>query len=171
MSPRGAARRQLIVDAARDRFTTLGYEGTTIGDLASELGISKAAVAYYFPTKDTFLDEFVTPFVDALAERVAAADGRVEAVRAYLGVIVEHHDLAIWIDTDPAIQNDLRFGGRLSEINRVVTKHFTGPSRKRADSIRALGVLGGLWRPAREITTDELITHFDEIVDAAVASY
>ena len=81
MSTRGAARRQAIVDTARNRFTTLGYDGTTIGDLATELDISKAAVAYYFPTKDTFLDEFVTPFVevDEAAEHGVRVLGRCPA--------------------------------------------------------------------------------------------
>ena len=161
----------MIVDAARARFTTLGYDGTTIGDLAAELGISKAAVAYYFPTKETFLDEFVTPFLDDLERSVADAADSTEAARAYLAAIVAHHDLALWVDTDPAIQNEPRFGGRLNDINTAVTTLFTGRSRRRSDAIRALGVLGGLWRPAREISTEELTSHFDEIVDSAVASY
>ncbi len=171
MSERSAARRQSIVDTARSRFTTLGYDGTTIGDLATQLDISKAAVAYYFPTKDTFLDEFATPFIDELEQGVGAATDATGAVRAYLSAIVAHHDLAVWVDTDPTIRNDPRFGDRLAEINTAVTKHFTGRSRRRSDAIRALGVLGGLWRPAREISTDELNEHFDEIVDSAVASY
>lgn len=170
MSPKSSARRQMIVDAAHRRFTTLGYEGTTIGDLATELDISKAAIAYYFPTKETFLDEFVTPFVTALADAVTAAETPADTLRAYLSVIIADHDTAVWIDTDPTIQNHVEYGPRLAEISRRVTKALTGGSRRKADHIRALGVLGGLWRPAREISTADLIDHFDEIVEAALAS-
>lgn len=170
MSPKSSARRQLIVDAAHRRFTTFGYEGTTIGDLATELDISKAAIAYYFPTKETFLDEFVEPFVTSLAEAVAAAESPDDTLRAYLSVIVADHETAVWIDTDPTIQNHVEYGPRLADINRKVTKMLTGGSRRKADHIRALGVLGGLWRPAREISTDDLIDHFDEIVEAALTS-
>ncbi len=170
MSPKSSARRQLIVDAAHRRFTTFGYEGTTIGDLATELAISKAAIAYYFPTKDTFLDEFVEPFVTALAEAVAAAESPDDALRAYLSVIVADHETAVWIDTDPTIQNHVDYGPRLADINRKVTRVLAGGSGRKADHIRALGVLGGLWRPVREISTDDLIDHFDEIVEAALTS-
>lgn len=171
MSARSADRRKMIVAAARARFTMLGYDGTTIGDLAAELGISKAAIAYYFPTKETFLDELVTPFIDALEQGVGEAAGPRDVASAYLSAIVAHHDLALWIDTDPAIQSNPRFGGRLNEINTRVTKSFTGRSRRKSDAIRALGVLGGLWRPARELPVVDLVGHFDEIVDAASASY
>lgn len=170
MSPKSSARRQLIVDAAHRRFTTFGYEGTTIGDLANELGISKAAIAYYFPTKETFLEEFVEPFVTALADAVAVAESPDDVLRSYLSVIVKDHDTAVWIDTDPAIQNHVEYGPRLTDINRKVTKMLTGGSRRKADHIRALGALGGLWRPVREVSTDDLIAHFDEIVEAALTS-
>lgn len=170
MSPKSSARRGLIVDAAHRRFTTFGYEGTTIGDLATELDISKAAIAYYFPTKETFLEEFVEPFVNALDQAVTAAESPADALRAYLSVILADHDTAVWIDTDPTIQNHIEYGPRLAEINRKVTKVLSGGSRRKADHIRALSALGGLWRPVRSIPTDDLIAHFDEIVDAALTS-
>jgi AcrR family transcriptional regulator len=168
--PADPERRTGIVETARRRFTTRGYDGTTIGDLAAELGISKAAIAYYFPTKETFLDEFVTPLLDDLEQAVDAADDPREALSGYLSAILEHHDVAIWMDTDSAIQNDSRYGGRLADINRALTAILTGRSRRKADRIRALAVLGGVWRPARELPTDDLIAHHDEIVDTALTA-
>lgn len=164
------ARRAGIVTTARRRFTTLGYEGTTIGDLASELGISKAAVAYYFPTKDTFLDEFVTPLLDQLEAAISAAGSAREALTAYLDVLLDQHDLAVWIDTDPTVQNHPVHGARLSKINRRLVSLITDRSRRKSDQVRGLAMLGGVWRPVRELGEADLRAHRDEIVDAALTN-
>lgn len=171
MQERGEARRRAISDAARARLLQLGFEGTTFGDLAGDLGVSKAAIAYYFPAKDTFLDEFVTPFLDALEVAVSATDDPRGVVAAYLETLVAHHDVAVWVDTDPAVQHHDVFGTRLRAINDRLTAAVTGASSERRDTIRALAVLGGLWRPTRQLDASELRAHFDEIVDAALASY
>ena len=160
----------MIVDAARERLTTLGYDATTVGDLARQLNISKAAISYYFPTKDMILDEFVTPVLDQMEAVADLADTADEALAAFLSVIVEHHDLAVWIDTDQAVQNHPVYGPRLTSINERLIKVIIGGSRRKADRIRALSVLGGLWRPARELPTADLISHHAEIVHAALAS-
>ena len=155
---------------ARERLTTLGYDATTVGDLARQLDISKAAISYYFPTKDMILGEFVTPVLDQMEAAVKLADTADEALAAFLSVIVDHHDLAVWIDTDQAVQNHPVYGPRLTAINERLIKLIIGGSRRKADRIRALSVLGGLWRPARELPTADLISHHAEIVHAALAS-
>ena len=161
----------MIVDAARERLTTLGYDATTVGDLARQLNISKAAISYYFPTKDMFAEKkekgTVLDQMEAVADLADTAD---EALAAFLSVIVEHHDLAVWIDTDQAVQNHPVYGPRLTSINERLIKLIIGGSRRKADRIRALSVLGGLWRPARELPTADLISHHAEIVHAALAS-
>lgn len=167
---RGEARRRAIADAARARLVRLGFEGTTFGDLAADLDVSKAAIAYYFPAKDTFLDEFVTPFLDALEAAVSVSEDLRAVVAAYLDTVIAHHDIAIWVDTDPAVQHHDVFGTRLRTINDRLTAVVTGGSGDRRDTIRAFAVLGALWRPARQLDAFELRAHFDEIVDAALAS-
>lgn len=168
-------RRELITSAALRAFTERGYESTTIGDLAAELDISKAAIAYYFPTKDTFLDEFVAPFLDDLDQAVPtsrqpAIDTNV-VVGAYLDTLIAHHRVATWVDTDPIIQNHPVHGARLADINQRLIRRITNSSRRTADRARAIAVLGGLWRPARELTTEQLTQHRDDIIDAALVSY
>ncbi|NNE11656.1 MAG: TetR/AcrR family transcriptional regulator [Ilumatobacter sp.] len=164
------ARRAAIVDTARQRLTTVGYNGTTIGDLATEIGISKAAIAYYFPTKNTFLDEFVTPVLDRLEAALAEADEPRAALLAYLDVLIDAHDIAIWIDTDPTVQNHPVHGARLARVNRQLLSLLTGRSRRKADRIRGLSILGGVWRPVRELSADDLRAHRDEIVDTAMTT-
>lgn len=171
MSNGARTRRTRIVATARQRFTARGYDGTSIGDLAGELAISKAAIAYYFPTKERFLDELVEPFLDRLEASLHPEMSPREAVDVYLAALEDHHDVAVWLDRDTALQNNEEFGGRLDELNKMVVRIITGRSRRKADRIRALAVLGGLWRPTRELEPDELRDHHDDIVDAALAAY
>ncbi len=170
--PRGARRREQIVEIARRRFTELGYDATTIGDIAVELDVSKAAIAYYFPTKDRFLDELLAPVIDELEAAVAAAgDGPRTVLCSYLDVLIRHHDLAIWMDTDPAVARSERYTERLSGLNSNVVSVITGRSRRKADRVRALGVLGGIWRPVREADPDDLERLRDDIVTVALEGY
>lgn len=164
-------RRDDIVVAARSAFTGLGYDGTTIGNIAAELDISKAAIAYYFPTKDTFLDEFLPPLLDELDIAVNDKRSPSDSLSDYLWALTNHHDVAVWMDTDPVLQSHPVYGKRLQRANRRLISTITGGSRKRLDQVKALAVLGGVWRPARELTPTELASHHDEIVEVALASY
>ncbi len=171
MTSRPTERRDAIVAVARRTFTTLGYDGTTIGNIANELDISKAAIAYYFPTKDTFLDEFVPPFLEALETGVETATDARAALSGYLTALTKHHDVAVWMDTDPVLQGHPVHGARLAGINQRTIAVVTAGSRKQKDHVRALGVLGGLWRPVRELEVSDLEALHEEIVEAALASY
>lgn len=169
--PRTVGRRDLIVSAARERFTSKGYDGTTIGDLAAELGISKAAIAYYFPLKENFLDEFISPFLTSLEDAIAEVSTPRETVQCYLDAVIANHAIAVWVDTDATIQAHPVHGERLAAINHLVVQRVTGGGKRKADRIRALSVLGGIWRPARELGVDDLRSHRDEVVAAALSGY
>ncbi|NNF56399.1 MAG: TetR/AcrR family transcriptional regulator [Acidimicrobiales bacterium] len=169
--PRTVSRRDLIVNAARERFTTKGYDGTKIGDIAADLGISKAAIAYYFPVKEAFLDEFVSPFLTSLEEALAEVSTPRETLEVYLDAVIADHDVAVWVDTDTTIQAHPAHGERLAAINDVVIQRVTGGAKRKSDRVRALSVLGGIWRPVRELQPQDLRTHREAIVNAALAGY
>src|SRR3990172_563031 len=46
------ARRNLILDAARDLFFAKGFEGTTIEEIAGSTELSKGTIYLYFPSKE-----------------------------------------------------------------------------------------------------------------------
>ncbi len=164
-----AGRRELIVAAAREAFTSLGYDGTSFGGIATALGTSKAAVGYYFPTKDSFLEELLTPMLDELEEAVGETDDPRDQLAAYLDVLTRNHDLAVWMDTDPVLQAHPRYGGRLESINEAIVRALVGGSRRNADRIRALSTLGGVWRPVRTLSRRHIERYRDDILAAALA--
>lgn len=53
--PQGAETRDRILDAAMDLFIEQGFDGTSLREIAERVGVTKAALYYYFPSKDEIL--------------------------------------------------------------------------------------------------------------------
>jgi len=53
----GAETRERILDVAQELFTEHGYDKTSLRDIAERLGITKAALYYYFERKEDILLE------------------------------------------------------------------------------------------------------------------
>jgi TetR/AcrR family transcriptional regulator len=47
-----ATKEELIVEAARKRFAYYGYDKVTMDEIANDVGLGKASLYYYFPTKE-----------------------------------------------------------------------------------------------------------------------
>jgi TetR/AcrR family transcriptional regulator len=86
-TPRRTSER--ILDAALAQFGRRGYEATSLDALAAELGLTKQAILYWFPSKEALLDAVVVRSADDLRGALEAAlagtapgFGRVETVMA-----------------------------------------------------------------------------------------
>ncbi|MDT0267275.1 helix-turn-helix domain-containing protein [Streptomyces sp. DSM 44915] len=92
MSPRSsAALRGNILDSARRLFSERGYEATSLQDIASDVGCSKASLLYHFKNKDALLIELLTPVTRRLAgllDEVAPLAGEA-LVRATVSALVD----------------------------------------------------------------------------------
>ncbi|AEV86510.1 HTH-type transcriptional regulator betI [Actinoplanes sp. SE50] len=70
---RDAARtRQLLLDAARRRFATIGYAETTVRHIADEAGVNVALISRYFVSKEGLFEAALTASFTEL--RAAAGD-------------------------------------------------------------------------------------------------
>ena len=96
-SGRGAETRERILDAALSSFGTIGYDGTSLDDLANGLGIRKQTILYHFVSKQGLLGAVVDrSAADLNAALLEVLDGeatdweRVEAlVRSVFRVALE----------------------------------------------------------------------------------
>lgn len=173
----GTPRRQLILDAALDLFSSRGFDGTAVGDIAARLNISKSAISYYFPAKDDLLNALTAPYLSEVEQVLdqhpepSWPNGVRALVAQYFDVLVANRSVAIWIDTDRAVARHEPVATRRAAIRRRLTTAITGGSGETADEIRALAVLGGLWRPLRIFESQILAGLKDETVDAAIVSY
>lgn len=90
---------EAVLRAAIDLFNRQGYDATSMGDLARELGLTKSAIYHHVPSKEHLLERALD---EALGELTAAldavgADGGLSpaerlraAVRASVVVLAEH---------------------------------------------------------------------------------
>jgi AcrR family transcriptional regulator len=79
--------RERILDAALDRFGSRGFEASSLDDIASDVGVAKQTVLYWFPSKDDLLlavversAEDLTLAAEAALRRAGSGFDRVEAV-------------------------------------------------------------------------------------------
>lgn len=70
--------REEIVDAARRVILQQGLAGTTLEAVAAEVGLTKAALYYYYPSKDALLFELVYETYAKQARAIESAVGEAE---------------------------------------------------------------------------------------------
>ena len=64
-----------VLRRAIDLFNRQGYDGTSMGDLAKELGFTKSAIYHHVPSKSHLLEEALHEALDELTAAVASATG------------------------------------------------------------------------------------------------
>lgn len=86
-------RESQLLSIARQLFARKGYDATSLRDIAEAAQITKAALYYYFPNKDTLYERVVIESMAALLAEVQAAVARAhtptEKVRAFLRASAE----------------------------------------------------------------------------------
>jgi TetR/AcrR family transcriptional regulator len=55
-----------LLEASLRLFVAHGFRGTSLQDIASEVGCSKASLGYHFANKEAILLELVTPLIEAM---------------------------------------------------------------------------------------------------------
>lgn len=62
-----------ILDEAAALFGQRGYESSSLSDVAKSIGVSKAAIFHYFPTKQDIYDAIIVRTLKGLTETVSVA--------------------------------------------------------------------------------------------------
>jgi len=88
-----------VLRRAIELFNQRGYDGTSVGDLASELGLSKSAIYHHVPSKEHLLQQALDEALDSLTGALDEIDADPDltaierlraAVRTSVVVLVEH---------------------------------------------------------------------------------
>ena len=101
-TPKSARTRRAILAAAESCFAAQGFEATRLEDVASEVGIRRASIVYYFRDKaelyEAVLDELFGELLEAAQEiigRAATLDERMsEGVSLWVDYLAKHPALA-----------------------------------------------------------------------------
>lgn len=124
-----------VVRVAVDLFNRQGYDATSVGDVARELGLTKSAIYHHVPSKEHLLQSAIDEALDALTaalDTVAATDGldadhRLRAaVRSSVTVLVGHL---------PAVTLLLRVHGN-TPVEKAALARRRGIDERLADMVR-----------------------------------
>ncbi len=90
MTRSATSMRAHILDSAARHFAAHGFRGTSLQDIASDVGCSKASLLYHFTNKDAIISELFAPVgqeIETLLERLAPLQGEEAAKAAVAGVV------------------------------------------------------------------------------------
>ncbi|MEX6429023.1 MAG: TetR/AcrR family transcriptional regulator [Ferrimicrobium sp.] len=143
-------RRHEIARLAVSRFAVQGFDGTSMSDLARHVGLSKAGIYHYFPTKEAILAEALLEYSERLLSTVlqaAAGDGEpVERLGRVIGAI-----LALYRDADAYHQVQINDLARLAPADQEIIR------ANERQVVRVMeGVLARLERDIDEVTLKAL---------------
>lgn len=147
--PRGETR-QRILDTALRLFAERGYAGTSVRDIAVELGITKAAVHYHFSAKEQIVVALLRPFLQQFAGVVEdLADSGRDPRRLLLGVrdvLVDSGPLLSVMSRDPSVA--AASGELQADVEAVALRMgevLAGPGAGAARRLRAHCALGAFF--------------------------
>ena len=101
--------RARVLQAALELFAEQGFAATSTRELSERLGFTKAALYYYFKTKDDLLAALIQPAIEQLTALItqtpvrASAAARREVLAAYLDLNASHVDLLRVLTQDPSV--------------------------------------------------------------------
>jgi len=160
-----------IKDAALRLFATKGYEGTTIEDIAVELGYAKASLYYYFPGKEAIVKSLIGDSMDEASARMDRLFERsshpVDNLRDLIGNYIDdadsqrsffqiHHQVGHFMDSILSPEERVEMGLKMRDMNekilglirRGVEEGYYWKMEPQVLAEMLLGMLGGLMAPA-----------------------
>ncbi len=101
-----------VLRTAIDLFNRQGYDGTSMGDIARELGLVKSAIYHHVPSKEHLLSAALDEALDGLTAAVDSAAASADATSAYERLrTVVRESVEILISHLPAVTLLLRVRG------------------------------------------------------------
>ncbi len=124
-----------------------GYVETSLADIASDIGLTKTAVAYHFHPKERLLVELVSPALLDFGREVQSGTPATRAARrAYLrrivALLVLHRDVVGILATDTGIFTLPSLGGPGPGPRERLVAHLIPPRATPRDVVRAWAALG-----------------------------
>ncbi len=125
--------RERILAVALELFARHGYEGTSIRDIADRMEMTKAAVYYHFPSKDSLLVDLLKPTMAEVGKVLRAhaqsgtPDDRRALVTALVDVVGAVGPRVVVMFSDPAVGMRLRTLSNESPLPQRVASALLGP--------------------------------------------
>lgn len=184
-----AAKRQSILDAAARHFAESGYHPARMVDIAKEVGLQKAALYYYFDSKEALLVELIRTRVGVALESLLEITGSDadptekirQAVAAHLRVFHQHADLYTIFNSERIHLISREAASVVDDLGRQYEKAWaamlteTGPRSDLDIPVTIKAVMGMLnttlvwFEPAGRLTIDQLADQYAELILRAIS--
>ena len=149
---RGRDTRSRLRELALQLFADQGYEKTSLREIAERLGVTKAALYYYFKSKEDIVRSLVEDYVAELDELIAwgrqqprSAETRAAIVHRYLEIIVNGTAVFRLLHQNQAAVSSLASAKERGELFRermdALVELLTKPGASIHDQVRAASCL------------------------------
>jgi AcrR family transcriptional regulator len=149
---RGRDTRSRLRELALRLFAEQGYEKTSLREIAERLGVTKAALYYYFKSKEDIVRSLVEDYVAELDELISWASAeprtpatRAEIIRRYLGIVANGAEVFRMLQQNQAAVSSLAHTKERGELFRermdALTDLLTEPPGTLRDQVRAASCL------------------------------
>jgi AcrR family transcriptional regulator len=149
---RGSDTRARLRRLALQLFSEQGYEKTSLREIAEHLGVTKAALYYYFKSKEDIVRSLVEDYVADLDELIAWAKAqprtaatRAEIIRRYVHIISSGSEVFRMLYQNQAAVASLATAKERGEVFReridVLIDLLTEPGASLHDQVRAASSL------------------------------
>lgn len=135
---------------ALEQFSTVGFAGTSLQQIADAAGYSKSSVLYHFASKEALLDEVLTPAIDRLEEIVeylASDAGTAQSRREFIDEFIDFLlEFRLEVNTFINQGQSLRGIGVIDRAGALIlrlTGALRGDDTSTIDGIRFGMALGG----------------------------
>ena len=125
-----------VLRTAIDLFNRQGYDGTSMSDLAAELGLTKSAIYHHVASKEQLLSEALDEALDGLEAAIAAVEGLGDASAYERLRSVVRQSVEVLVAHQPAVTLLLRVRGN-SEVELAALARRRRIDRRLATLVQA----------------------------------
>ncbi|MEE3753870.1 TetR/AcrR family transcriptional regulator [Mycobacterium intracellulare] len=141
--------RERIQEAARELFLQRGVQRTSLQDIANQLGITKPALYYHFPSREDLVRSILVPLIDEGERFVADHEGRGavdarELLKGYFDFHYRHRRDLVLLLTELSTLIDLDLIDTVLAWRERLARLVFGETPTLAQSTRAVVAFGGL---------------------------
>jgi AcrR family transcriptional regulator len=169
--------RERIADAALDLFSSRGFDGASMRELADRLDMTTAALYYHYADKADILVQLVEPMIDEAAQLVADSEqanaGIEDRLAGVLDLLLAHRAVFGLLTSDVSARSHPAIGQRVDEHERLMFRFVAGSKGPRdpATVIRAVAAVGAMARPITALPHVDVSAHRALLLDAATSAY
>jgi TetR/AcrR family transcriptional regulator len=125
--------RETILDAALDVFSTEGFRGATLDQIAAAAGLSKPNLLYYFPSKEAIYTQLLSKLLETWLDPLRKLDAAGDPVDEILGYVMRKFQMSCTMPRESRL-----FANEIVQGAPRILDQIEGPLKSLVDRKAAL---------------------------------